>query len=140
MSKKAVFSGLVYDEYDQQVADVLVGDEPCYVVDDAGFHRHIPSELVDQQVLESMKGLIEGHEGMISEQAAKMLGQDDIFSIALIEKQLEEMDQHFDQLFKTGIPEDARAYMGMIGFKIIINVHGDVIRIDQPATGISEDY
>ena len=140
MSKKAVFSGLVYDEYDQQVADVLVGDEPCYVVDDAGFHRHIPSELVDQQVLESMKGLIEGHEGMISEQAAKMLGQDDIFSIALIEKQLEEMDQHFDQLFKTGIPEDARAYMGMIGFKIIINVHGDVIRIDQPTTGISEDY
>ncbi len=140
MSKKAVFSGLVYDEYDQQVADVLVGDEPCYVVDDAGFHRHIPSELVDQQVLESMKGLIEGHEGMISEQAAKMLGQDDIFSIALIEKQLEEMDLHFDQLFKTGIPEDARAYMGMIGFKIIINVHGDVIRIDQPATDISEDY
>lgn len=140
MRKKAVFSGLVYDEYDQQVADVLVGDEPCYVVDDAGFHRHIPSELVDQQVLESMKGLIEGHEGLISEQAAKMLGQDDIFSIALIEKQLEEMDQHFDQLFKTGIPEDARAYMGMIGFKIIINVHGDVIRIDQPATGISEDY
>lgn len=140
MRKKAVFSGLVYDEYDQQVADVLVGDEPCYVVDDAGFHRHIPSELVDQQVLESMKGLIEGHEGMISEQAAKMLGQDDIFSIALIEKQLEEMDLHFDQLFKTGIPEDARAYMGMIGFKIIINVHGDVIRIDQPATDISEDY
>jgi len=140
VSKKAVFSGLVYDEYDQQVADVLVGDEPCYVVDDAGFHRHIPSELVDQQVLESMKGLIEGHEGMISEQAAKMLGQDDIFSIALIEKQLEEMDLHFDQLFKTGIPEDARAYMGMIGFKIIINVHGDVIRIDQPATDISEDY
>lgn len=140
MRKKAVFSGLVYDEYDQQVADVHVGDEPCYVVDDAGFHRHIPSELVDQQVLESMKGLIEGHEGLISEQAAKMLGQDDIFSIALIEKQLEEMDQHFDQLFKTGIPEDARAYMGMIGFKIIINVHGDVIRIDQPATGISEDY
>jgi hypothetical protein len=140
VSKKAVFSGLVYDEYDQQVADVLVGDEPCYVVDDAGFHRHIPSELVDQQVLESMKGLIEGHEGMISEQAAKMLGQDDIFSVALIEKQLEEMDQHFDQLFKTGIPEDARAYMGLIGFKIIINVHGDVIRIDQPATGISEDY
>jgi hypothetical protein len=140
VSKKAVFSGLVFDEYDQQVADVLVGDEPCYVVDDAGFHRHIPSELVDQQVLESMKGLIEGHEGMISEQAAKMLGQDDIFSVALIEKQLEEMDQHFDQLFKTGIPEDARAYMGLIGFKIIINVHGDVIRIDQPATGISEDY
>ena len=139
MSKKAVFSGLVYDEYDQQVADVLVGDEPCYVVDDAGFHRHIPSELVDRQVLESMKGLIEGHEGMISEQAAKMLGQDDIFSVALIEKQLEQMDQHLEQLLMTGIPEDARAYMGMVGFKIIINVHGDVIRVDQPATGLSED-
>jgi hypothetical protein len=33
---------------------------------------------------------------------------------------------------KTGIPEDGRAYMGMVGFRVVINVHGDVVRVDQP--------
>jgi len=34
---------------------------------------------------------------------------------------------------KMGIPEDSRAYMGMLGFKIIIDLNGDVIKLDQPA-------
>jgi len=32
-----------------------------------------------------------------------------------------------------GIPEESRAYMGMLGFKIVINIHGDVVKLDQPA-------
>jgi len=64
-----------------------VGEEPCYVVDDAGFRRHIPSEQVDRQVLALMRRQIEGNEGLLSEQAAKMLGTDDIFSKAMLEQQ-----------------------------------------------------
>lgn len=139
MNRKAIFSGLIIDENDRRVADVLVGDEPCYVVDDAGFQRHIPSEYVDRQVLNSMKELIEGHEGLISEQAAKMIGQDDIFSVALIESQLKQMDKQFDQLFMTGIPDDAKAYMGMMGFRIVIDVHGDVVKIDQPGMQMPDE-
>jgi hypothetical protein len=37
-----------------------------------------------------------------------------------------------------GLPEDARAYLGMLGFKIVINVHGDVISVEQPGA-ISDD-
>lgn len=132
MSHKAVFVGLIFDENDNPVEVAYVGDEPCYVVDDAGFHRHIPSEYVDQQVLNAMQELIDGHEDLISEQAAKMMGQDDIFSIALIEAQLKQIDQQFDQLFTVGIPEETRAYMGMMGFRIVIDVHGEVIEIEQP--------
>jgi hypothetical protein len=139
VNRKAIFSGLIIDENDRLVADVLVGDEPCYVVDDAGFQRHIPSEYVDSQVLNSMKELIEGHEGLISEQAAKMIGQDDIFSVALIESQLKQMDKQFDQLFMTGIPDDAKAYMGMMGFRIVIDVHGDVVKIDQPGMQMPDE-
>ena len=36
-------------------------------------------------------------------------------------------------LLENGIPEDGRAYMGMLGFKVVINVHGEVVRLDQPA-------
>jgi len=132
MTPQAVFAGLIIDEYDQAVEVVYIGDEPCYVVNDAGFRRHIPSEQVDRQVFESMVEMIAGHEEVISEQAAKMLGQDDIFSMALIASQLKNIDQQFDNLLQRGIPEEARAYMGMMGFRIRINVHGEVLDIEQP--------
>lgn len=132
MVHKALFEGLVIDERDNPVAVSYVGGEPCYVVDDSGFFRHIPSEEVDRQVLESMKELIEGNEDIISEQTAKMLGQDDIFSFAMIANQLKHLDQQFDVLLEAGIPQEARAYMGMMGFKIRINIHGEVLEVEQP--------
>jgi len=39
---------------------------------------------------------------------------------------------------KMGIPEDMRAYLGMMGFKVIINVHGEVLKVDQPGTASGE--
>lgn len=131
MSRKPIFAGLVFDEQDTPAEVAYVGDEPCYVVNDYGFRRHIPSEQVDRQVLEQMTKLIEGHEDMISEQAAKLLGQDDIFSRALIESQLKNLDKQVESLYSTGIPEETRAYMGMMGFRIKINVHGEIIEIEQ---------
>ncbi|MFU8771969.1 MAG: hypothetical protein ACNA8H_06080 [Anaerolineales bacterium] len=132
MVRQALFAGLVVDEYENPVEITFVGDEPCYVVDDAGFRRHIPSENVDRQVLQQMSEMISGHEGIISEQAAKMLGQEDIFTKAMIETQLKQIDQQLDNLLETGIPEEGRAYMGMTGFRIKINVHGEVIEVIQP--------
>jgi len=132
MPKQPIFAGLVIDEYDNPAETAYVGDEPCYVVNDAGFRRHIPSEQVDRQVLRKMGEMIQGHEDILSEQAAKMLGQDDIFTRAMIETQLKQMDQQFDRILEVGIPEDGRAYMGMTGFRIRINVHGDVVEIEQP--------
>ena len=136
---KAVFEGLIFDENDQPVEVVYVGEDPCYVVNDAGFRRHIPAEYVDLQVFNSMVDQIEGHEGMISEQTAKMLGQDDIFTRAMIEHQLKNIDQQFDTLLELGIPEETRAYMGMMGFRIRINIHGEVLDIDQPGMIAPED-
>jgi len=134
MSHQPVFSGLVVDEADRPAGTAYVGDEPCYVVDDAGFLRHIPSEQVDRQVLELMRKQISGNEDLLSEQAAKMLGTDDIFSKAMLQNQLKNIDQQFETLLKMGLPEESRAFMGMSGFKVVINVHGEVIRLDQPAT------
>jgi hypothetical protein len=132
MSKEPLFAGLVVDENDQQVGTAYVGDEPCYVVDDHGFKRHIPSELVDRQVLETMRSMIQGNEGLLADQAAKLLGQDDPFSKAMLETQLKQIDKQFDQVLQVGIPESGRAYMGMMGFRIKINLHGEVLEVEQP--------
>ena len=130
--KKAVFEGLVFDENDQPAQVAYIGPEPCYILEDAGFKRHISAEFVDRQVLDQMKAQISGHENVISEQTAKMLGQDDLFSKAVIDQQLRNIDAHLDKLFEDGLPESSRTYMGMMGFKIIINFRGELIRLEQP--------
>lgn len=133
MSKQPLFAGLVVDENDRPAEAAVVGDEPFYVVDDAGFKRHIPAEQVDRQVLGQMTDMMKGSEDLISEQTAKMLGQEDIFTKAAIESQLKNMDKQFDALMQQGIPEEGRAYLGMLGFKIVINYHGEVLRVEQPS-------
>lgn len=139
MPRQPLFTGLVVDEYDRPVGITHVGEEPCYVVNDAGFLRHIPSEYVDRQVLEHMRALIQGSEGVIAEQAAKMLGQDDPFSKAMIESQLKQVDKQFTSVLDAGIPEEGRAYMGMMGFRVRINMHGEVLEVSQPGVADTEE-
>lgn len=140
VQKQALFAGLVFDEYDNQVETTRIGDEPMYVVNDQGFRRHVPSEQVDRAVLNQMAEMIKGHEDILGEQAAKMLGADDIFSKAVIDNQLKNIDEQFEQMLEAGIPEDNRSYLGMTGLKIRINYRGEVIEIIQPGgAGSPED-
>ena len=133
-----LFSGLIVDEDGNPVGTGSIGNEPAYVVDDAGFKRHIPSEQVDRAVLNQMADMMKGSEDLLSDQAAKMLGQDDPFSKAMIENQLKNIEKQFDAVLQTGFPEDMKAYLGMMGFKVVINYHGEVLRVEQPGAAGDE--
>jgi hypothetical protein len=126
-------SQVVVDELDRPVEEASVGGEPFYVVDDDGFRRHIESAFVDRQVLEQMRTMIQGNEELISQGTMKMLGQEDIFTKAMIEQSLRNVDAQFDQLLAQGLPVEARAWMGMLGFRVVIDVHGNVLRVEQPS-------
>lgn len=130
--REPLFAGLIIDEYDNPVDTTIVGDEPCYVVDDSGFKRHIPSEEVDRQVLEQLGELIKGNEDILSKQTAEMIGADDIFSKAMLENQFKNLDKQFEKVLDSGIPEAGRAYLGMAGFQVRINLHGEVLEVNQP--------
>ncbi len=132
-----LFAGLVYDESDRLVQAASVGDEPFYVIDDDGFLHHVESSKVDRQVLESLHELIKGHEDLITEGTMKMLGQEDIFTKAAIDSSLKNVESHFDVLLAQGLPADMRDYLGMIGFRVVINHRGEVLSVDQP--GIADD-
>ena len=129
MARTPLFTGLVFDEYDHPLETGAVGNEPSYIINDAGFLRHIPAEEIDRFILNEMKKMIQGNEGFLSEQAAKMIGADDLFSRAMIENQLKHIDKQFDMLFEVGVPEDMRAYLGMSGFKVIVDYHGQVLQV-----------
>ena len=129
---KAVFEGLVYDPKGEPIKVAYVGSEPCYVLNDDGFLRYIPAGDVDWQVWEALTSQITGHEDILSKQAAKMLGQEDIFTVAMLRSQLENKDEQFKAIQEKGLPEEARQYLGMMGFRITIDIHGKVIEVNQP--------
>ena len=133
MAGKALFAGLIVDEYRNPVGAAQVGGEAFYVVDDDGFHRHISSEFVDRQVLEHFLEMIEGNEELIAEGTMKMIGQEDIFTKAMIETSLKNVDEQIHMILDQGLPEEARTWLGMIGFGVVINVHGEVIDVIQPS-------
>ena len=124
----AFFEGLVQDEEGHAVEVVVVGDEAFYVVPDAGFRRHIAARQVDQQVLRILRGEIEAHRDLAVNSALQMLGRDDLFTKAAVDASIKNMDQVVDQ----NLPDDVKSWLGMLGFRVIINLHGDVVRVEMP--------
>ncbi|WP_423224263.1 hypothetical protein [Candidatus Amarolinea aalborgensis] len=124
----AFFAGLVQDEEGHAVEVVVVGEEAFYVVPDAGFRRHIAARQVDQQVLRILRGEIEAHRDLAVNSALQMLGRDDLFTKAAVDASIKNMDQVVDQ----SLPDEAKSWLGMLGFRIIINLHGDIVRVDMP--------
>lgn len=134
MARKALFAGLVSDTLERPVPVSYVGEDAVYVIDDDGFLRHIDSEIVDRQVLNQMRDMIQGHEDLIAEGTMKMIGQEDIFTKAMIESSLENIDDQLDALMASGLPDEARAWLGMTGFRVVIDMHGNVVSVEQPGT------
>ena len=133
MSNKALFAGLVIDENGQPLEVATVGDEAQYVLDDNGFRRHIDAETIDRQVLTQLQTQIEANKDAVEQGIMKMMGSEDIFTKAAIDKSIQDMDQVLQQ----GIPDDARHMLGMMGFRVVVDYHGEVLRIDQP--GVADD-
>lgn len=131
MARQALFEGLVFDESDNAVTTSVVGGDAAYVVDDDGFLRHIDAEIIDREVLAFFLTQLQENKDLAVEQTMKMLGQDDLLTKAAIDAQLRNIDM--EQIIAQGIPAQAREMMGFLGFRIIVNVHGEVLRLDQPA-------
>ncbi len=130
---QAFFAGLVQDEAGRPVETTMVGDEAFYVVLDAGFRRHISTRQVDLQVLHTLRNQIEAHRDLAVRSALQMLGRDDLFTKAAIESSINNMDQALDH----ALPNDAKSWLGMLGFHVVINLHGEVVHVEMP--GQSED-
>lgn len=128
MSRVALFEGLIATDAGEPVGVTLVGQTPHYVVPDGNFLRHVESELIDRQVLQILRDQLDEHRELAVEAALKMIGKDDLFTKAMIEASINQIDRLLDQ----GIPEEMRAWLGMTGFKVVVNYRGDVVRVEQP--------
>jgi hypothetical protein len=130
--RHALFAGLVFNEQDEPAEVVYIGAVPYYVILDDGFRRHVEAEAVDRQVMGLLRQQILSNQELVTQGMLEMLGKDDLFTKAMIDASIQNMDKHVDLLFQQGLPEDTRTWLGMLGFKVIANIHGEVIRLDAP--------
>jgi hypothetical protein len=136
---ESLFLGLVFSEDGKQLSAAHVGDEPFYIFDDSGFQRHIRARDVDEAILRWLWEQIRGHERELAEQAARMTGQEDLFSRAVLQHSLAHPEAYVEEIFRHGLPEETRMWMGMMGFRAVVNVHGDLLRVEQPARAADDD-
>ncbi len=131
---KALFASLVVNEDGEAAEVAYIGGEANYVILDDDFRRHVEAKLIDQQVVDWLKEQITANQNIVTESMMEMLGKDDLFTKAMIDSSIKNVDNILD----TGIPEDARLWLGMMGFKIVVNVHGEVIDIESPTQEVDE--
>ena len=135
MARTAMFTGLVFDEAGNPAEMAYVGEDACYVVDDDGFRRHIDAALVDRAVLRFMREQVEDNREIAVTQMLEMMGKDDVFTKAAVESSINNMEDAVGQ----PIPEDARQWLGLLGFKIVIDMQGTVVEVQMPSGGIEGD-
>ena len=133
--RKAIFAGLIQNEQEEPVDVAYLGDEAFYVIPDGTFRRHVEAARVDDEVLRLLREQMEGMQDQVVDGVLKYLGKEDLFTKASIDMAL----KNFDQAFRLADPEQWKPWLGMMGFRVIVNVHGEVVRVESPEQEIDEE-
>jgi hypothetical protein len=123
-----MFAGLVFNQAGQPAAVAYVGGEAHYVILDDDFRRHVAAHDVDRQVLVRLSEVMEPFRDQAVVEMMRMMGKEDLFTKAMIDSSLKNWEQALGQ----PIPEDMRAWLGMLGFRVVVNVHGEMVEFDLP--------
>lgn len=134
MANIAMFEGLVFDEKGVAAPVAMVGSDACYVVEEDGFKRHLSAEAVDRQVLRALRDQVQGQRDMAVSAMLQMMGSDDIFTKAAVESSINNMEEAVG----NPIPAEARQYLGMLGFRIVIDDQGNVVDLSMPGAAEEE--
>jgi hypothetical protein len=133
----AFFEGLIETEDGAPVDVTTVGQTEYYVIDDAGFKRHVEAAEVDRVVLAQFLEQMQEHRDEASEAMMKMMGSEDLFTKAAVDSTLKNVS--VDQMLGQRLPPEARQWLAMLGLRVVIDYHGEVVRVNMPAAPESED-
>lgn len=126
--RQAVFPGLVYNEEGQEARVVMIGGIAHYGIPDDGFMRHVEAYRVDNHVIAALQEQMLNMREELVEQILQMMGTDDILAKAALEASIRNMAQSIRQ----SDPSQWTPLLRMYGFRIVVNVHGEVVEIIQP--------
>ena len=85
------------------------------------------------QFLEQMQE----HRDEASQAMMKLMGSEDLFTKAAVDSTLKNVN--VEQMLGQRLPPEARQWLGMLGFRIVVNYHGEIVRVDMPSAPDSDD-
>ena len=130
VGRRALFADLVFNEEGQAVKVASIGGIPHYAVPDGDFMRHVEADYVDRQIVGLIQERILAMRDAVTEGMIHFLGQEDLFTRASIEHAIENMDR----ILEPGAVDvdELRTALWMTGFRVTVDVHGDVVHLDIP--------
>jgi hypothetical protein len=120
----------VFNEEGERATVAYIGDQAFYAVREDDFLRHVEAKYIDRQIVETLQERIRGMSDVVTEGVIQILGQEDLFTRASIEHAIENMDR----ILEPGAVDvdQLRTALWMAGFRAIVDVHGDLIRLEVP--------
>ena len=135
MAARAMFGGLVQDSRGDLVNVRRIGADEVYVVREDGFDWHLEAGKVDAAIWSHMKQMFVEHRDLIPPEALQALTNGDIFQQAAIESALDRVDE----IERIEMPPQQRDLLALLGFRVVIDYHGDVLEVVMPDQGFDID-
>lgn len=132
--RQALFGGLISNQAGEPVDVTYLGDEAFYVIPDGDFKRHVEAAPVDDEILRQLQERITDMQDLVVEGVLDFLGKDDLFTKASIDMAL----KNFEQGFRQADPEQWKPWLGILGFRIVVDHHGQVMQVDYPEQPMDE--
>lgn len=126
----AFFEGLIETEDGAPVEVAYVGGTAFYVIDDQGFRRHVEAHEIDRVVLGQFLEQLQQHPDEAAQAMLQLMGQDDLFTKAMVDSTLRNIN--VEQVLDQRMPAEARQWLGMLGFRVVVDLRGEVVRVDVP--------
>ncbi len=126
--RKALFPGLVYNREGEPAKAAHVGGVAQYAIPDHGFWRHVAAWDVDKVVIAELKERLGAMEDELVTAMLQMLDTNDLFTKAAMEASI----RHLEESMRQGDPQEWVPSLRMLGFRIVVDVHGNVVDIVYP--------
>ena len=72
-----------------------------------------------------------------SQAMMKLMGSEDLFTKAAVDSTIKNVN--VEQVMGQRLPPEARQWLGMLGFRIVVDYRGEIVRIDMPAASAGDD-
>ncbi len=135
VERQALFPGLVYNEQGEPAQLVYIGGVAHYAIPDAGFLRHVEAYKVDKAVIAQLQEQISSMKDEVVRGMLQLLQKDDIFTKAALEASIRNMEQNIRQ----SDPNQWLPWLKLFGFRIVVNVHGEVVELIYPRQPDEDD-
>ena len=132
---RALFQGLVYNEAGEPVEVAFVGGVAHYAIPDDGFLRHVEAHAVDDAVLAQLQEQVSAVQDELVRAMMTMLGKEDIFTKAALEASVRNLKDNVRQADQAQwLP-----WLRLLGFRVVVNVHGEVVEVIYPEQAAEGD-